>query len=86
LEQKGEEEGRLTYLWLLILVFLFMLYGAVCLERWAPERVNVRAAVLGDLGDFPGFPGCRLLVYGTRAALHPVRSERLPMISDACRS
>jgi hypothetical protein len=27
LEQKGEEEGRLTYLWLLILVFLFMLYG-----------------------------------------------------------
>ena len=27
LEQKGEEEGRLTYLWLLVLVFLFMLYG-----------------------------------------------------------
>jgi hypothetical protein len=26
-EQKGEEEGRLTYLWLLLLVFLFMLYG-----------------------------------------------------------
>jgi hypothetical protein len=23
----GEEEGRLTYLWLIILVFLFMLYG-----------------------------------------------------------
>ena len=27
LEQKGEEEGRLTYLWLIIMVFLFMLYG-----------------------------------------------------------
>jgi hypothetical protein len=27
LEQKGEEEGRLTYLWLLVLVFVFMLYG-----------------------------------------------------------
>ena len=27
MEQKGEEEGRLTYLWLLVLVFVFMLYG-----------------------------------------------------------
>ena len=27
LEQKGGEEGRLIYLWLLILVFFFMLYG-----------------------------------------------------------
>ena len=27
LEQTGEEEGRLTYLWLLVLVFVFMLYG-----------------------------------------------------------
>jgi DNA invertase Pin-like site-specific DNA recombinase len=27
LEQKGEDEGRLTYLWLLVVVFLFMLYG-----------------------------------------------------------
>lgn len=27
LEQKREEEGRLTYLWLIVLVFLFMLYG-----------------------------------------------------------
>jgi hypothetical protein len=26
-ELKGEEEGRLTYLWLIIMVFLFMLYG-----------------------------------------------------------
>ena len=26
-ELKGEEEGKLPYLWLLILVFLFMLYG-----------------------------------------------------------
>jgi hypothetical protein len=23
----GEEEGRLTYLWLIVLVFVFMLYG-----------------------------------------------------------
>ena len=23
----GEEEGRLTYLWLIVVVFLFMLYG-----------------------------------------------------------
>jgi hypothetical protein len=27
LEQKGEEEGRLTYLWLPVLVFGFMFYG-----------------------------------------------------------
>ena len=26
-ELAGEEEGRLTYLWLIIIVFLFMLYG-----------------------------------------------------------
>jgi heme/copper-type cytochrome/quinol oxidase subunit 2 len=26
-ELAQEEEGRLTYLWLIILVFLFMLYG-----------------------------------------------------------
>ena len=30
-ELKGEEEGRLTSLWLIILVFLFMLYG---LHTW----------------------------------------------------
>jgi hypothetical protein len=27
LEQKGEEEGHLTYLWLLVLVFVFMCMG-----------------------------------------------------------
>jgi hypothetical protein len=26
-ELRGEEEGRITYLWLIVLVFLFMLYG-----------------------------------------------------------
>jgi len=26
-EALGEEEGRLTYLWLLVLVFVFMFYG-----------------------------------------------------------
>ena len=26
-EREGAEEGKLTYLWLLVLVFLFMLYG-----------------------------------------------------------
>jgi hypothetical protein len=26
-EMHGEEEGRLTYLWLIIMVFLFMLFG-----------------------------------------------------------
>ena len=26
-ELKGEEVGRLTYLWLIIMLFLFMLYG-----------------------------------------------------------
>ena len=26
-ELKGEEEGRLTYLWLIVLVFFLMLYG-----------------------------------------------------------
>jgi len=37
LELKGEEEGRLTYLWLLILVFLFMLYG---LYVWGVGPLN----------------------------------------------
>lgn len=27
LERGGEEEGKLTYLWLLVVVLLFMLYG-----------------------------------------------------------
>jgi hypothetical protein len=27
LEQNREEEGKLTYLWLLLLVLLFMMYG-----------------------------------------------------------
>jgi hypothetical protein len=27
LEERGEEGGRLTYLWLLVLIFLIMLYG-----------------------------------------------------------
>jgi len=26
-ERSGEEEGRGTYLWLLVLIFFFMLYG-----------------------------------------------------------
>ena len=26
-EQTGKEEGRLTYLWLIVMVLLFMLYG-----------------------------------------------------------
>jgi hypothetical protein len=26
-ELKGEEEGRITYLWLIVMVILFMLYG-----------------------------------------------------------
>ena len=26
-ELKGEEEGRITYLWLIVMVMLFMLYG-----------------------------------------------------------
>ncbi len=26
-ELRGEEEGKLSYLWLIVLVFLFMLYG-----------------------------------------------------------
>jgi hypothetical protein len=36
-ELKGEEEGRLTYLWLIILVFLFMLYG---LHTWGVSAAN----------------------------------------------
>ena len=26
-ERSGKEEGRLTYLWLIVMVFMFMLYG-----------------------------------------------------------
>ena len=28
-ELAGDEEGRLTYLWLIIIVLLFMLYGSI---------------------------------------------------------
>jgi hypothetical protein len=37
LEQKGEEDERLTYLWLIILVVLFMLYG---LYVWGIEPLK----------------------------------------------
>ena len=36
-ELKGEDEGRLTYLWLIILVFLFMLYG---LHTWGVSAAS----------------------------------------------
>jgi hypothetical protein len=36
-ERRGEEEGLLTYLWLIILVFLFMLYG---LHTWGVSAAN----------------------------------------------
>ena len=37
LEQRGEEEGRLTYIWLLVLVFVFMcmgyMFGVISVEK-----------------------------------------------------
>jgi hypothetical protein len=36
-ELAREEEGRLTYLWLIVLVFLFMLYG---LYTWGVYPLN----------------------------------------------
>ena len=33
-ELAGEEEGKLTYLWLIVLVFLLMLYGLYVWEVW----------------------------------------------------
>jgi hypothetical protein len=47
-ERIGEKEGRLTYLWLIVLVFLFMLYG---LHTWGvyppPPHVRVALPTLG---------------------------------------
>jgi hypothetical protein len=39
-ELKGEEEGRLTYLWLIVLVFLFMLYGLYTWGVYSPRIMN----------------------------------------------
>ena len=33
LERSGDEEGRLTYLWLIVMVLMFMLYGLYDLGR-----------------------------------------------------
>ena len=41
-ELAGEEEGRLTYLWLIVLVFLFMLYG---LYTWGVYPLNNKLAL-----------------------------------------
>ena len=38
-ERIREEEGRLTYLWLIVLVFLFILYG---LYAWGVDPVSHR--------------------------------------------
>ena len=37
-ELAGEEEGRLTYLWLIILILLFMLYGLYAWGVYPFER------------------------------------------------
>ncbi|MGB0058453.1 MAG: hypothetical protein WBQ20_17220, partial [Methyloceanibacter sp.] len=37
-ELAGEEEGRLTYLWLIILILLFMLYGLFAWGVYPFER------------------------------------------------
>jgi len=37
-ELAGEEEGRLTYLWLIILILLFMLYGLYAWRVYPFER------------------------------------------------
>ena len=46
-ERSGEEEGRLTYLWLLVMVFMFMLYG---LYTWGvyPLDKSKRSAASAD--------------------------------------
>jgi len=36
-ELRGEEEGRITYLWLIVMVFMFMLYG---LYTWGVYPLN----------------------------------------------
>ena len=36
-ELKGEEQGRFTYLWLIVLVFLFMLYGLYTWGVYSPD-------------------------------------------------
>ena len=43
-ELTGEEEGRVTYLWLITMVFLFMLYG---LYTWGvhPWKTGVASAI-----------------------------------------
>ena len=46
-ERNGDEEGRLTYLWLIVLIFLFMLYG---LYTWGvyPLDKSKRSASAAD--------------------------------------
>ena len=45
-ELTGEEEGRLTYLWLIIVVFLFMLYG---LYTWGVYPLDNKLFTTGEL-------------------------------------
>ena len=46
-ERNGDEEGRLAYLWLIVLIFLFMLYG---LYTWGvyPLDKSKRSASAAD--------------------------------------
>ena len=46
-ERSGAEEGRLTYLWLIVMVFMFMLYG---LYTWGvyPLDNSKRSAASAD--------------------------------------
>jgi hypothetical protein len=44
-ERNGEEEGRGTYLWLIVLVFLFMLYG---LYTWGVYPFKSPASALSE--------------------------------------
>ena len=46
-ERNGDEEGRLTYVWLIVLIFLFMLYG---LYTWGvyPLDKSKRSASAAD--------------------------------------
>jgi hypothetical protein len=54
-ERSGEEEGRGTYLWLIVLVFLFMLYGLHTWGAFTPSRIStpLRSSPQGQLHDPP---------------------------------
>jgi hypothetical protein len=50
-EPSGDEEGRLTYLWLIVMVFMFMLHELYTLGVYPPDKSKRSAARVSPSGS-----------------------------------